>query len=402
MLAELCEFLFSLRNLSIANLGDALVVAFAQLGLLFDLELFNLLFEGANASDEVFFLLPLRLQRVGFLANLGKFFLDDSEALARVGVVFFLQRLLFDLELRSFAIELVDVSRQRVDLNAQPGRRLVDEVDCFVGKKAVGDVAVRKQRGGDDRRIFNAHAVVHFVFLFQAAQDRDGVFDSRLADEDGLESAFERCVFFDVLVIFVQRRGADGAQLPASERGFQHIRGVHRAFGGSGADERVEFVNEKNDLALRFFDFLEDGFESVFEFAAIFRAREHRSQIERDDALVLQGFGHIAGNDALRKSFDDRRLADAGLADEHGIIFRAARKHLDHAADFFIASDDGIELALAGLLGEVARIFLQSLELGFGILVSNFLRAADDCERFQDCVVGSAMGGKDLLCRRPA
>src|SRR6185369_2889879 len=52
-------------------------------------------------------------------------------------------------------------------------------------------------------------------------------------------------------------------------------------------------------------------------------------------------FFKIAGDDALRQSLDDGCLAHARFADEYGIILRAARKHLHHAADFLIASDDG-------------------------------------------------------------
>ena len=121
------------------------------------------------------------------------------------------------------------------------------------------------------------------------------------------------------------------------------------------------------------FDFFQDGLEAVFEFAAIFRSGEHGAEIERDHAFVLEHFGHVAGNDALGEAFDDGGLAHAGFADEHGIIFRAARENLDHAADFFVASDDGVELAAAGLLGQVAGIAFESLILGFGILVGDFL-----------------------------
>src|SRR4029077_4668715 len=82
---------------------------------------------------------------------------------------------------------------------------------------------------------------------------------------------------------------------------------------------------------------------------------------------------------------------------EHWIIFGTAREYLDHAADFFIASNDGIELAAAGLLGKVACVFVQRLGLCFGILVGNFLRTADDGEGFQDRFIGSAVAGEDLL-----
>ena len=147
------------------------------------------------------------------------------------------------------------------------------------------------------------------------------------------------------------------------------------------------------------FDFFQDGLEAVFEFAAIFRSGQHGAEIERDHALVLQHFGHVAGNDALGEAFDDGGLADAGLADEHRIIFRAAGENLDHAADFFVASDDRIELAAAGLLGQVAGVALERLILGFGILVGHFLRAADRGQRFQNRVVGCAVAGENLLRR---
>ena len=56
---------------------------------------------------------------------------------------------------------------------------------------------------------------------------------------------------------------------------------------------------------------------------------------------------HIAVDDPQREAFDNRRLADARLADQHGIVLRPAGEHLNDAADFFIAADDRIELALA-------------------------------------------------------
>ena len=55
---------------------------------------------------------------------------------------------------------------------------------------------------------------------------------------------------------------------------------------------------------------------------------------------------HVALDDAQGEAFDDRRLADARLADQHGIVLRAAREDLDHAANFLVAADDRIELAL--------------------------------------------------------
>ena len=124
-------------------------------------------------------------------------------------------------------------------------------------------------------------------------------------------------------------------------------------------------------------DLLEHGLEPLFELAAILRAGHQRAHVETDDLLVLEALGHVAADDALRETFDDGGLADAGLADEHGIVLRAAGQHLNDATDFFVAADDRIELALARKLGEIAAVALERLVLVLGILIGHALIAAD-------------------------
>src|SRR5439155_510957 len=80
-------------------------------------------------------------------------------------------------------------------------------------------------------------------------------------------------------------------------------------------------------------------------------------------ALVLQALGHFAVDDALRQAFDDRGLADARLADQHRVVLGAALQDLDAAADLVVASDDRVELALAGPVGQVERVLRESLAL---------------------------------------
>ena len=103
-------------------------------------------------------------------------------------------------------------------------------------------------------------------------------------------------------------------------------------------------------------DLLEHGLEPVLELAAVLGAGDQRADVERDHAPVAQRVGDVAGDDALGEPLDDRGLADAGLADQHGVVLRAAREHLDHAADLVVAADHRVELALLGGLGEVAAV----------------------------------------------
>ena len=253
-----------------------------------------------------------------------------------------------------------------IDLHFQPRRRLVHQIDGLVGQEAVRDVAIRQGGCRHQRGVGDTHAVVLFVFVFQAAQDRDGVLDRWLVDKDRLEPARQRRVLFDVLAVFIQRGGANTMQFAPRQRGFQQIGRVHRAVRLAGADQRVHLVDEQDDAALGRRDLLQHRFQPFLELAAIFRTRDQRAEIERQQSLVLQAFRHVAVEDAQRQPLDDRGLADAGLADQHGIVLGAAGQHLDGAADFLVAADHRVELAVARRLRQVAGIFLQRVIGIFG------------------------------------
>ena len=170
----------------------------------------------------------------------------------------------------------------------------------------------------------------------------------RLADEDRLEAPLQGGVLLDVLAVLVERRRADAVQLAARQHRLEHVRGVHRALGRARADDRVQLVDEQDDLAGRLGDLLEDRLQPLLELAAVLRAGHQRAQVERDDALVLQALGHVAAHDALGQALDDGRLADARLADQDRVVLGAAAEHLDDAADLLVAPDDRIELARRG------------------------------------------------------
>ena len=213
--------------------------------------------------------------------------------------------------------------RHRVDLDTQPAGRLVDEVDRLVRQEAVRDVALRERRRGDQRGVHDAHAVVHLVALAQAAQDRDRVRHRGLADEHGSETPLEGGVLLDVLAVLVERGRADRAQLAAREHGLEQVGRVDRALGCARADDRVQLVDEQDDAAVGRGDLLEHGLEALLELAPVLRARQQRAEVERPDAPLLQALGHVARDDALREPLDNRRLANARLPDQDGVVLGA-------------------------------------------------------------------------------
>ena len=51
--------------------------------------------------------------------------------------------------------------------------------------------------------------------------------------------------------------------------------------------------------------------QAILELAAVLGAGDQRAEVERQDPLVLEPLGHVAGGDALRDALDDGGLADA-------------------------------------------------------------------------------------------
>ena len=217
-----------LRQLPVAQLGGPVQVV-AALGLL-DLapQLLDLLAQRLEPADRLALGLPLGGHRVGLRAQVRQLLAERLEALLAGRVVLLAERRLLDLELHHAARDRVELLRHRVDLGADHGARLVDEVDRLVGQEAVGDVAMRQGRRGHQRGVLDPDAVMHLVALAQPAQDRDRVLDRRLVHDQRLEPPLERRVLFDVLAVLGERGGPDAVQLTAGEHRLQHVARVHR------------------------------------------------------------------------------------------------------------------------------------------------------------------------------
>src|SRR5262249_2230312 len=147
------------------------------------------------------------------------------------------------------------------------------------------------------------------------------------------------------------------------------------SFGRAGTYQRVQLVDKADYLTVRLRDLLQHRLQPVLEFAAEFGARHHRSQVQRRQTLVAQLLRNVALDDPLREPFDDGSLAHARLAYQHWVVLGAPAQHLHDAADFFVASDYRIELALARQASQIERVAFQGLVLRFRILIGDALRA---------------------------
>ena len=209
--------------------------------------------------------LPLRLAAGALFLQLTLLVAERCRALEVLAVD---GGLLAQTHLGDLLVDLADVGRRRHATDAHAAAGLVDQVDGLVRQEPVADVAVRQVRGGDQRVVGEVHTVVRLVPVAQALEDLDGVRDRGLVDRDGLEPPLERRVLLEVLAVLVARGGADRLELAAGEHRLEDGGRVDRALGRAGADQRVQLVDEQDDVAARL-DLLEHLLEALLEVTAV-------------------------------------------------------------------------------------------------------------------------------------
>ncbi len=246
-------------------------------------------------------------------------------------------------------------SRRVAGFDPGHGAGFIEQIDRAVGQAQVAQVAGREPRGGIDRLVGVADAVVFLVATLQAFEDADGLLDGGLVDRHLLQAPGERAVAFDVLELLECRR-PDHAQLARNQHGLDQCRQVHGAAGrGTGAHGCVNLVDEQHRVGPPG-ERADDGFEPLLEVAAESGAGQQRRRIEREDLRTLERRWNLRLQQAQREALGHRCLAHTGLAHEHRIVLAAAAEDLDRPLQFLDAPDQRIELAGCGALAQVDRV----------------------------------------------
>ena len=141
-------------------------------------------------------------------------------------------------------------------------------------------------------------------------------------------------------------------QLTPTQCRLDDVGGIHGPLGRTGAHDRVQLVNEEDDV-LVFTDLIHHRLDPLLELAAVLCAGDHQSQIERDDAFFRKKFRNVSRDDLLGKSLRNRGLADPSLPDQDRIILAATAENLDDPLDFLRPADDGIEIPLLGQFRQI-------------------------------------------------
>src|SRR5699024_8954744 len=101
-------------------------------------------------------------------------------------------------------------------------------------------------------------------------------------------------------------------------------------------------------------------------------------------------------DDTLCQPFHDGGLAHTGVADQHRVVLGPAGQYLNHAADFLVTTDDRVQLALFGPLGQIGGVFLKRATLLLGPRIVDIFATTDFVDLGQQVVTGGAGILQDL------
>ena len=121
--------------------------------------------------------------------------------------------------------------------------------------------------------------MVRLVLVADALKDFDGVSERWLLYLHRLEPTFKCRILFNMLAVLVCGGRPYRLELTAGEHRLEDRCCVDCTLSSTCADERVDLVDEQQDVASRF-NLLEHLFQPLFEVAAVAAAGDKRAEIE--------------------------------------------------------------------------------------------------------------------------
>ena len=165
-------------------------------------------------------------------------------------------------------------------------------------------------------------------------------------------------------------------QFASGQHRLEQIGRIHRAFRRAGAHDCMQLIDEQQNLPFGACISLRTAFNRSSNSPRNFAPATSDPMSSAMTFLVFSPSGTSPLTMRMRQPFDNGGFSDARFTDEHRIVLGSAGQDLNHTPDFFVATDDGIQLALPGQSSQVAAIFFQRLVGTFRVLTGDTLITA--------------------------
>ncbi|MCY1406267.1 hypothetical protein D9M71_215280 [compost metagenome] len=118
-------------------------------------------------------------------------------------------------------------------------------------------------------------------------------------------------------------------------------------------------VDEQQDRGLRLLHRIDDVLQALFELALDARAGLQQAEVEGAHADGLQAVGDVAFGDTQGQAFDQRGLADTGVADQDGVVLAPPAEDVDDLADFVVAPEHRVDTPVPRLGGYILGVLVE-------------------------------------------
>ena len=112
----------------------------------------------------------------------------------------------------------------------------------------------------------------------------------------------------------------------------------------------MDFIDNQNDIAA-LLDLPDQALHTAFKLAPELGTGNQSGQVQQEHLFVPQFVGDFTGSNPLGKTFGNGGFANAGLANQAGIVLLPAVQNLNHPLRLHIPADDLIQFSFPGTAG---------------------------------------------------
>ena len=123
----------------------------------------------------------------------------------------------------------------------------------------------------------------------------------------------------------------------------------------------MRLVDKQQHRRRRLLHRLNDIFQPLLKLAFDPGAGLQQTEVKGAHRHWLQRVGDVAFGNAQRQAFHQSGLAHARLTDEDWVVFSPTGENIHHLADFRVASEHRVNLAVSGFGGDVESKFVEDI-----------------------------------------
>ncbi len=242
--------------------------------------------------------------------------------------------------------------RPRPHIHPHPRPRLINRINRLIRQQPRRQIPRRQLHRRLKRPLRILHHMMRLIRLRNPLQNLYRIFLRRLIHNHRLKTPLQRRIFFNGLVIFLQRCRAHNLHFAPRQRRLQNIRRVHRTFRTARAHHRMQLIQKQNHIP-RTLRLIQNLLQPLLKLPTILRPRNHPRQIQRHNPLVLHPLRHIPRTHRLRQPLHNRRLPNARLTNQHRIVLRPPAQHLHNPLQFLLAPNHRVQRPLPRHLRQI-------------------------------------------------